>query len=378
MSCGRPLAGLALAVLPLTLSAKSASEVFALASPSVVVVRTVDERFTPRTQGSGVVLPGQTVATNCHVLAQAAWIVVSDGGAPRPATVAYADDERDVCLLRVPGLTAPPARLGSTAALPIGAPVYAIGTPRGLELTLSEGIVSSFRGQGGDRLIQTTAPISPGSSGGGLFDAEGQLVGLPTFLLKNSQQLNFAVPVEWVKAGLPREAIPPQPVTPPAVRPDIAKPPPLRLPKKWAEVERDPRYQALSSEDKEAARQQYFDDVVKPQVIESGMDLKEARMQFDAATRPGKSSIPAPAQPADRSPRGIARMLVESEDWPALLQHTQTWTAAAPDNADAWYALGVAYYHTGQKGLTTDVYSRLKGLDAATAEAFFKGYVLPR
>jgi serine protease Do len=77
--------------------------------------------------------------------------------------------------------------------LEIGEKLYSIGAPLGLELTLSDGLLSAKRALSGSHLIQTTAPISPGSSGGGLFDAYGNLVGITTFLLKNSENLNFAI-----------------------------------------------------------------------------------------------------------------------------------------------------------------------------------------
>lgn len=72
-----------------------------------------------------------------------------------------------------------------------------MGAPRGLELSLSDGIVSQLRG-GPPPFIQTTAAISRGSSGGGLFDAEGRLVGFTTLYIEGGQSLNFAMPVEWV------------------------------------------------------------------------------------------------------------------------------------------------------------------------------------
>lgn len=92
----------------------------------------------------------------------------------------------------------PAVQLGSSEALKIGQRVYAVGSPIGLELTLSEGVVSGFRGVKNGRYIQTTAAISPGSSGGGLFDDEGRLIGLVTFYFKDGQQLNFAAPVDWI------------------------------------------------------------------------------------------------------------------------------------------------------------------------------------
>jgi tetratricopeptide (TPR) repeat protein len=78
--------------------------------------------------------------------------------------------------------------------------VYAVGAPEGFELTLSEGLISSLRPFEGVQLIQTTAPISRGSSGGGLFDAQGRLIGITTFYVKEGQNLNFALPGEWVEA----------------------------------------------------------------------------------------------------------------------------------------------------------------------------------
>ncbi len=80
----------------------------------------------------------------------------------------------------------------------VGQRVYAIGAPQGLELTLSEGLISALRGTDKGAIIQTTAPVSPGSSGGGLFNSSGQLVGIVTFQRKSGQNLNFALPAAWI------------------------------------------------------------------------------------------------------------------------------------------------------------------------------------
>jgi serine protease Do len=84
------------------------------------------------------------------------------------------------------------------ATLAVGTKVYAIGAPQGLELSLSDGVVASLRPLGGSSLIQTTAAISAGSSGGGLFDSLGRLVGITTFQSRTGQNLNFAVPADWI------------------------------------------------------------------------------------------------------------------------------------------------------------------------------------
>jgi hypothetical protein len=70
------------------------------------------------------------------------------------------------------------------------------GAPQGFELSIAEGIVSSKRTIDGERFVQTSAPISKGSSGGGLFDAQGNLLGITTKIRKDAQNLNFAIAAE--------------------------------------------------------------------------------------------------------------------------------------------------------------------------------------
>lgn len=178
---------------------KTASEVFEIASKSTVVIKKLDAKGKTIGFGSGVVLPGGDIVTNCHVVEGAVKISVRSYGKDYPAILRYSDWERDVCSVSATGINQnAPITMGSTKKLKVGKPVYAIGSPQGLELTLSDGIVSSLREVVGGNYIQTTAAISPGSSGGGLFDENGALVGLTTFYLAEGQNLNFAVPVEWV------------------------------------------------------------------------------------------------------------------------------------------------------------------------------------
>src|SRR5262249_49670558 len=104
--------------------------------------------------------------------------------------------------------TRPLHGIAATDDLQVGQRVYAIGAPQELELTLSDGLISGLRQtEGGSiQLIQTSAPISPGSSGGGLFDQDGRLVGITTFFVEEGQNLNFALPAAWVlelSSGVP-------------------------------------------------------------------------------------------------------------------------------------------------------------------------------
>jgi len=186
-----------LAILPVLCHALTPGQVFDKVKDSVVVVKTLDAQGKVERQGSGVILPSGKVATNCYVVEGGASYKVGRGKHFVSATLYAEDGDKDICVLDAKGIKGKPAQLGKAAGLKVGDPVYAVGAPKGLELSLSDGIVAQLRGSPSP-LIQTTAAISPGSSGGGLFDREGRLVGLTTFYLEGGQSLNFAMPVEWI------------------------------------------------------------------------------------------------------------------------------------------------------------------------------------
>ena len=193
----------ALALGPAAAWALNAAEVYALVSPSVWRVVTYDVDGLPLAQGSGVVIGEQTLVTNCHVLARAKRVAVRRDKLSLEARLELWDAQRDVCQLKVNGLAASAVALGDSARVQVGQPAFAIGNPKGLDLTMSAGLVSSLRKNDAGQLvlIQTSAAISGGSSGGGLFDEQGALIGLTTIgsVGADAQNLNFAVPVEWIK-----------------------------------------------------------------------------------------------------------------------------------------------------------------------------------
>lgn len=176
-------------------------ELFSKLAPSIYFVYGVDTDEKRRSQGSGVVVAPQRVVTNCHVIQGANFVYLRKENVIYVAKrVEHADAGRDLCQLEVPNLNAPPVELGAAKGLQVGQKVFALGNPKGLEVTLSDGLVSALRGPDGkEQVIQTTAPISPGSSGGGLFDENGLLVGITTAQLRSGQNLNFAAPAEWVR-----------------------------------------------------------------------------------------------------------------------------------------------------------------------------------
>ena len=197
----RTLLAAAAAALAAASAHAAPADVYAQVAPSVWKVVTYDVDGLPLGQGSAVVTGPGTLVTNCHVLAKAKRVVVRRDKTTLDAKLELWDVQRDLCQIKAEALEAPAAALGDAAAVSVGQNVYAVGNPKGLDLTMSAGLVSSVRKneRGQIVLIQTTAAISGGSSGGGLFDDAGALVGLTTLQATDAQNLNFAIPVDWIK-----------------------------------------------------------------------------------------------------------------------------------------------------------------------------------
>ena len=171
-------------------------ELFKLLSPSVFTVEANAKDGSVIAFGSGVAVASSKVVTNVHVIDEGYSWRVKQGDKSWAATVKYADREHDLCELEVEGLRVRGIPVRESSTLEVGERVFAIGTPQGLEVTLSDGLVSGIRDFDHSRVIQTTAAISKGSSGGGLFDSSGRLLGITTFFVKEGQNLNFALPAE--------------------------------------------------------------------------------------------------------------------------------------------------------------------------------------
>lgn len=196
----KPIRALLLAASALTAQACTApapEQVFSRASRSVVMIYAADASQKIVGRGSGVFVAKDLLVTNCHVIARGSVFMAGSKQKRSPARLIAYDADNDLCVLHVQGLDVTPARIGDGEAVRVGQRVYAIGTPEGFELTLSEGLVSGLREAAGGRYIQTTAPMSEGSSGGGLFDGNGCLIGITAFVFSAGQNLNFAAPVDW-------------------------------------------------------------------------------------------------------------------------------------------------------------------------------------
>ena len=179
-------------------------------APSIVVVRTYDRDGKPLGQGTGFFVdPSGHVITNHHVLRGAfrADVKTYIGKVYSVRNVLAEDEMGDLIRVSVEMVGDPFPPLSVSSLLPeVGEHIIVIGTPLGLEKTVSDGIVSAVReipnfGQ----IVQLTAPISPGSSGSPVLNMKGEVIGIATFLIIAGQNLNFAIPGERILRLNPQE-----------------------------------------------------------------------------------------------------------------------------------------------------------------------------
>jgi hypothetical protein len=151
----------------------------------------------PISLGSGFVVTNDgLVATNRHVVGDAPELVVKCGKEPpRRAAIVRLHPTADIAIIATGITSITPLRISlESPSKIIGQPIYAIGNPEGLEGTISSGLVSGLRGVGARALVQISAPISHGSSGGPVLLNNGLVIGIATAALNEGQNLNFAVP----------------------------------------------------------------------------------------------------------------------------------------------------------------------------------------
>src|SRR5262245_10056508 len=163
-----------------------------LSAPSIVELRKGIA-----SQGSAVAVTPSIALTNCHVVDRNNVHYLMKDKKLFEAKVAYGDSLSDRCVMEIAsGGLNPIGAVRAYGKLAVGERVFTVGSPSGLENTLTEGIVSGLRTRRGLSLIQISASISPGSSGGGLFDGAGNLIGITTFGVRDTQNLNFAISAE--------------------------------------------------------------------------------------------------------------------------------------------------------------------------------------
>ena len=218
---GEPDPSVSLSVEPAAGSALSGRDVHQRVLPSIVYVEATAKGHTGAFSGTGVVVTGSGyVLTNYHIIEETDYIEVmllSDRGRTmHPAQVIGFDEDFDIAVLKFDGegLGLTPARLGDSDLLAVGDPVYAEGNPLGyLTGTMTEGIVSALERESevnsdGMGMIQTSAALNPGNSGGALVNGQGQVVGITSakitgLMRERDESLEDAAVLENIGLALP-------------------------------------------------------------------------------------------------------------------------------------------------------------------------------
>ena len=192
--------------------ARTPQEIAQAALGSTVLV-TITDASGQSSFGSGFVIGTGQIATNRHVvkgIASGKVKMVGEITEHVIESVLIVDRNHDLAIIQATGVTGSPLTLGDSDTVQIGQSVYAAGNPRGLTGTFSQGIVSGIRPEGNsfvkDTIIQITAPVSPGSSGGPVLNSDSEVIGIIFSQLTDGQNLNFAIPVNFLKELISAES----------------------------------------------------------------------------------------------------------------------------------------------------------------------------
>ena len=183
---------------------RSPQQIAKTALNSTVLVVMEDANGQPLSSGSGFFVGRGMIATNLHVVEGVFNGYIKRVGMNRTyriKNIIAMNSQQDLAILKVSDIGAPILPLGNSDELKIGEPVYAVGNPKGyLEGTFTEGIVSGVREfQINSKRIQISAPVSEGSSGGPVLNSRGEVIGVAVSKLTEGQNLNFAVPSNYLK-----------------------------------------------------------------------------------------------------------------------------------------------------------------------------------
>ena len=190
-------------------SSQTAMNIAEKAFPSVVMIVMEDANGQSAMMGSGFFVSKGVVASNFHVIegASRGFVkIIGDKTKYDIDGVIALDEFHDLVLLQVKVANAPLLSLGDSKNLAIGEEVFAVGNPKGFEGTFSQGIVSGIREWGsGSSVVQITAPISHGSSGGPVLNGKAEVIGVTFLTYEDGQNLNFAIPSQYLKELLAKK-----------------------------------------------------------------------------------------------------------------------------------------------------------------------------
>jgi len=278
---------------------------------AVATLNVFDSRNKPLGQGSGFFIkPSGVLVTNFHVIKGASDVIahLPSGAYYRLKSFGPEDEKSDIAVLQFDARETPSIRgFGDSDSIKIGDEVYALGTPNGLEATYSTGTISNpSRQVDGQTFIQFSAPISPGSSGGGLFDNDGKVIGITAESANIrtgpqaglAQNLNFAVPINRLKNTLNPEG--------------------------GYELQRD-----------------------SPGYYYSLGNLADNKKQWDQAIQLYTTALSVDPNYTNAY-MGLAGDYYEKGDYRLEVSNAENAANSDPDNAEAWYYLGTAYEDVGE------------------------------
>ena len=371
----------------------TAREIAQMALPAVVFLSVEDSNGNMTGFASGFFVSSDLIATNYHVIRNAARVqarlITRDESIPI-AGIAGSDARCDLAVLKVGGgaATVRPHMLamGNSDTVEVGDVIYAVGNPKGLEGTFSQGIVSGFRNIDGVHHIQITAPISPGSSGGPIINELGEVIGIAVGTAGAGQNLNFAIPCSYLSVMM-KNINSTQPFRSSGSSSDsaastITAPPPDREPgEKSPEIpevarmayingvslENQKRYNEAVVAYMEALRlyPRYAQAYYRLGTVYIEMDMNEQAIDsFNQAIRINSDSA------VYYTGLGYAylKMHKAAEAIPPLKEALRL----NPMDGDAHFVLGIAYYVEGQIEQAQDEYTKLKGLNPAYANRLLK------
>lgn len=190
---------------------RSPAQIFSDFAPSVVTIGV--HGMLGEGGGTGFLIDSNgTIGTNYHVIDDAEKLTVKlmDGTIADEVEILVENKEQDLALLRIKTKAKlSPVVLGNSDAIVVGERAVSIGNPVGLEHTLTDGVVSARRVIDGKKMIQMSTPVSPGNSGGPLFNTRGEVIGITTAIYfggsPHAQNLNLAMPVNDLKAMVKKE-----------------------------------------------------------------------------------------------------------------------------------------------------------------------------
>jgi hypothetical protein len=177
-------------------------------------VLVIGETDSGKALGSGFLISSDgRIATNLHVIRDlnSGGVQLASGEKFDSFSVLAFDEHRDLAIIKIPGFDLPSVSLGNSNELEVGEPVLTMGSPLGLQGSVTTGVVSSIRDDpfgGGFKVIQTDASVNPGNSGGPLVSAKQTVVGIIRYKVGGTENLSFAVPVNYLRGMLDPPASP--------------------------------------------------------------------------------------------------------------------------------------------------------------------------